>query len=253
MRNKPGIPGRRSAVMANVRVISTEGLFLSVILILAVVFVLIRWRLQITTAFYAAARMILQLTAVGMLLHYVFAFRNAWLTSVLLAAMLFVAAWIALRPVKQKRMPCYPQALIAIAVGGLSTLLLIIGGVIRLEPWHEPRYVLPLAGMIFANSMNGVSLAADRFFAETERGAAYSTARNTAFQTALLPITNSFLAAGLVALPGMMTGQILAGVEPMIAIRYQIMVFCMLYGAIGISASLFLRLQKTGRSAGVAK
>ena len=97
--------------------------------------------------------------------------------------------------------------------------------------------------MIFASSMNAVSLAAERFEAETGRDVAYRDARRTAYQAALIPIINSLFAVGLVALPGMMTGQILSGVSPLVAAKYQIVVMTMLFGAAGISAAIYLRMQ----------
>jgi putative ABC transport system permease protein len=98
--------------------------------------------------------------------------------------------------------------------------------------------------MIFANAMNSVSLAADRLVAELDRDGQYERARNIAFRSSLIPITNSLFAVGLVSLPGMMTGQILSGVSPLIAARYQIMVMCMVFGAAGISAACFLTLAR---------
>ena len=88
----------------------------------------------------------------------------------------------------------------------------------------------PLAGMIFASSMTNISLALERLHAEIRNGATYIDARDTAFRTSMIPITNSFLAVGLISLPGMMTGQILSGVSPLVAVRYQIMVMCMIFG-----------------------
>jgi putative ABC transport system permease protein len=96
--------------------------------------------------------------------------------------------------------------------------------------------------MIFANAMNSISLAADRFAAEIGRAPDFEQARNTAFKASLIPITNSLFAVGLVSLPGMMTGQILSGISPLIAARYQIMVMCMVYGSAGISSACFLTL-----------
>jgi len=92
--------------------------------------------------------------------------------------------------------------------------------VLNLNPWYSPRYVIPLAGMIFASSMNSVSLAVERLTAEMERNVDYQQARNTALRTSLIPITNSLFAVGLVSLPGMMTGQILSGISPLVAARY---------------------------------
>ena len=90
--------------------------------------------------------------------------------------------------------------------------------------------------------MNSVSLGAERLESELARETGYRDARRLAYQASLIPLLNSLLAVGLVSLPGMMTGQILSGVEPLIAVRYQIMVMCMLTGASGISTAIYLTL-----------
>ena len=113
-----------------------------------------------------------------------------------------------------------------------------------LDPWYAPQSMIPIAGMIFANSMNSVSLAAERLNAEMERNVSYDVARKIALQSSLIPVINSLLAVGLVSLPGMMTGQILSGVSPLIAARYQIMVMCMILGSAGIATAYFLVLVK---------
>ena len=123
--------------------------------------------------------------------------------------------------------------------------MLITQGVLAMDPWYLPSYMIPLAGMIFANAMNSVSLAGERLEAELDRGVSYERARVIALQTSLIPITNSLFAVGLVSLPGMMTGQILSGVSPFIAARYQIMVMCMLFGSAGISSASFLALARS--------
>jgi len=109
------------------------------------------------------------------------------------------------------------------------------------DPWYSPNIVIPLAGMIFANCMNGISLAAERLESELKQGKTYEEAKVVALRTSLIPITNMLLAVGIVSLPGMMTGQILSGVSPMIAVRYQVMVMCMLFGSTGISVAVFLQ------------
>ena len=98
--------------------------------------------------------------------------------------------------------------------------------------------------MIFASSMNTVSLAAERFQAEIGRDIDYARARRTAFGAALIPLVNTLFAVGLVSLPGMMTGQILSGIDPLVAARYQVMVMCMIFGSAGLSASCYLVLIK---------
>ena len=90
--------------------------------------------------------------------------------------------------------------------------------------------------------MNPVSIAAERCQAELDHGHSPEKARYIAMQTAMIPLVNSLMAVGLVSLPGMMTGQILSGVSPLIAARYQILVMCMLFSASGISVACFLHL-----------
>jgi putative ABC transport system permease protein len=201
-----------------------------------------KWALKVETILYATARMVVQLLLVGYALLVLFKQSSPYISSSIILVMFVVAAWIALRPIKQYRRKYYYKALIAITAGGLPILILVIFGVIGLKPWYAPRYLIPLAGMIFANSMNSVSLCAERLHAEVEKGVVWNEARGIAYQTGLIPLVNSFFAVGLVSLPGMMTGQILAGMSPLMAVRYQIMVMCMVLGAAGIACAVFLCL-----------
>jgi putative ABC transport system permease protein len=114
--------------------------------------------------------------------------------------------------------------------------------VLGLDPWYQPSYLIPLAGMIFSASMTNISLALERLHAELDNGVMYQRARDIAFRASMIPVINSFFAVGLISLPGMMTGQILSGVSPLVAARYQIMVMCMIFGAAGLSTICFLLL-----------
>ena len=98
--------------------------------------------------------------------------------------------------------------------------------------------------MIFANAMNAVSISAERFESEISRDHSYLNARAASYKAALIPIVNALFAVGLVSLPGMMTGQILSGIDPLIAVRYQIMVMLMILGSAGISVAIYLILLK---------
>ena len=210
-----------------------------------VIAVFYRWNLTIVTPLYAFARMLVQLLLVGYFLLWVFGADNHWIVLGLLAIMVMISSWIALRTVPERRLGLYGVALLSIVCGGGLTLALVTQVVLYTEPWFNASTLIPLAGMIFANSMNGISLAADRLVAELKSGAEYAVARGAALHTALIPLVNSLFAVGLVALPGMMTGQILSGVSPLIAARYQIMVMCMLFGAAGLSTIIFLVLSKS--------
>ncbi|MGV6852163.1 MAG: ABC transporter permease, partial [bacterium] len=108
------------------------------------------------------------------------------------------------------------------------------------DHWMTPQYIIPLAGMFFASSMNSISVSAERFQHEIKHLQTIIEARNHAFNAGLISITNSLFAVGLVSLPGMMTGQILSGVSPLIAVRYQIAIMALIFAASGISSALFL-------------
>jgi len=220
------------------------NLSLAFIPALFTVVILFKWSLKSSNALYAISRMLVQLLLIGYFLTYLFESDNAGVVVLILAVMVFASSWIALSSIAEKRMLLYKYAFMAIAVGGSFTLLLITQGVLVLDPWYSPPSMIPLAGMIFANTMNSVSLAAERLNAEVNRNVAYDEARNIALQSSLIPVVNSLFAVGLVSLPGMMTGQILSGVSPLIAVRYQIMVMCMVFGSAGIATAYFLVLVK---------
>ena len=189
--------------------------------------------------------MLIQLLSIGYFLVYIFKTDSALIIVAVLTVMLFSSSWIALRTMRIPRQTLYLKSLGSIALAGILILTLVTQGVLNLDPWYLPSYVIPLAGMIFANAMNSVSLAGERLEAEISRDIPYSKARVIALKASLIPITNSLFAVGLVSLPGMMTGQILSGVSPLIAVRYQIMVMCMIFGAAGIASTIFLVLIKS--------
>jgi len=211
--------------------------FVPAIVVLAI---MIRWTSSSRTILHALLRMLVQLLLIGYVLTFIFGTEHGVVVVGTLMVMVSAACWISLRPLRRRRPRLLVNALVAILVGGVPTLALVTGLVLRLDPWFLPRYMIPLAGMIFAGSMNSVSLAAERFEAETAAGRSSETARRLSFQAALIPVTNSLFAVGLVSLPGMMTGQILAGASPLVAARYQIVVMCMLLGATGVSAAVYL-------------
>jgi len=229
---------------ASVQAISTPALIWAFVPVAVVIGVLMRWTSAAPTAVYAVARMLIQLLLIGFVLVFIFEADKAWIITLVLTVMLIAASLIAIRPLKNKRPNLLRNAFIAILIGGVLTLALVTQLVIAVEPWFLPRYVVPLAGMVFASSMNAVSLAAERLEAELERSAAFPKARATALSTSLIPLINTLFAVGLVSLPGMMTGQILSGVSPFVAAKYQIVVMCMIFGASGMSAAIYLSLAK---------
>ena len=233
-----------------IEIIPFERLMLAFIPTFFVIVLMRQWDLAYGKACYAVLRMLLQLMLIGYALIMIFDSDSSWMTLAVLLLMVLASSWISLNTLNfDKQHPdfkrrLFPAALVAILIGGGLILLLVTQVVLQLKPWYLPRYVIPLAGMIFATSMTSISLAAERLQSELNQGKTYTEARAVAFRTALIPIINSMFAVGLVSLPGMMTGQILSGVSPFIAARYQIMVMCMLFSASGITAALFLVLIK---------
>jgi putative ABC transport system permease protein len=225
--------------------ISLSHLAIAFLPVLPVLAILYRWKLDFGKGVYAIARMLGQLLIIGYFLKTIFAADSALIVLLVLSVMVFASSWIAMGSIGDKRLMLYKSALLAIVIGGGINLVIVCGGVLRLEPWYLPQYVVPLAGMIFANAMNAVSLAAERMRSETKNGVEYLDARKRALQAALIPVTNSLFAVGLVSLPGMMTGQIISGVSPLIAARYQIMVMCMVFGSAGVSTALFLTFSRS--------
>ncbi len=215
--------------------------FVPVMVTLVVIFY---WSDNLKLASIAILRMLLQLLVIGYALSFIFNANSQWIILLVLVFMLVAASWISLTALPLKRAALFKYSFIAIFCGGTSNLIWVTQGVLHTAPWYQPTVIIPLAGMIFSNSMNAVSLAGERLFSELDYHSDYSRARSTAFQAAMIPITNSLLAVGLVSLPGMMTGQILAGTSPLVASRYQIIVMCMIFSSAGISAALFLWLLK---------
>ena len=201
-----------------------------------------RWSMSTANALYALSRMLLQLLLIGYVLAYIFEANSSVLVILVLLVMLLSSGWIALGPVDGERKSLLLYSLLAIATGGGVTLLVVTQFVLVLKPWHQASYMIPLAGMAFANAMTAVSLAGERLYAELDHQCSWVDARHTAFQAAMIPVINSLFAVGLVSLPGMMTGQILSGVPPEVAVRYQIMVMCMIFAAAALSTAVFLSL-----------
>ena len=205
-------------------------------------FLIYSWSLEWKNSLYALGRMLGQLIIMGYFLSYIFNSNSSLIVLCILISMVVIGSWIALRILNEKRINLLKYAIISIALGGGINLFIVTQLLLQLDPWYKPRFMIPLAGMIFSSAMNGVSLAAERLQAEIDKGIKYDNAKRVAFKASLIPIINSLFAVGLVSLPGMMTGQILSGTSPLTAARYQIMVMCMIFNSVGLASYLFLVL-----------
>lgn len=197
-----------------------------------------------TEILYATIRMVVQLLAIGYLLLILFENKHIYMGIIVISFMLIISTWICIRNIKNKTKNEYINVFISSTVSSLIHLILILYFVLQLENLYEPQYVIPLAGMVFANNMNGLSLAIERFESEYNRNKDFKLSRKDAFKASMIPQINSLLAVGLVSLPGMMTGQILSGVDPLIAVRYQIMIMSMILSGTGLSIIIYFILKR---------
>ncbi|PKF61693.1 hypothetical protein CW745_10250 [Psychromonas sp. psych-6C06] len=222
--------------------ISLANLAFAFIPVVVVIVIMCKWSLDIKRPLHAFARMLAQLLLVGYFLTYLFESDSAPIVLAMLLVMILFSSWIALSNITVSRWALLKSAVLATSVAGGFTLVMVTQGVLQLTPWYHAQTVIPLAGMIFANCMNSISLSGERFFAEQARGEGNTEAKKIAFQASIIPNVNALFAVGIVSLPGMMTGQILSGISPFIAARYQIMVMCMVFAAAGIASAIFLTL-----------
>ncbi|HIP60014.1 MAG TPA: ABC transporter permease, partial [Campylobacterales bacterium] len=164
--------------------ISLLDLLWVMIPVTVVIVIYMRWTEDRSTLFYALFRMLIQLILIGYVLTYIFESKSPYLVVFILSVMLIAASMISLRPVQKRQKSLYLYAFISIAIGGIFTLIIVTTGVLDLSFWFEPRILVPLAGMIFANSMNAVSIAAERFESEMGRQVGYTDARATSYKAA---------------------------------------------------------------------
>ena len=204
--------------------------------------IMVRWGFSVKPLGIASARMVLQLFAIGYVLLFLFEAPSPWVSAVVFGVMLLASTLIAKRHMKKGGLDSLKILLLSIFIASACMLALVLH-VIDAAPWYNPQYFIPLAGMIVASSMNALSLFAERLGSELEKHS-FQEARNRAFNASLIPQFNSFLAVGLVSLPGMMTGQILSGISPIIAVRYQIVVMVMVLCTAAFSVIIYTYLNK---------
>lgn len=206
----------------------------------------------------SAIRMTLQLMITGYILVYVFETPNILVTFIAICVMESFAIKNVFKRVKvEMSKQLKTVVIISIIFGTLTSLLYFLIVVVRINPWYDPRYFIPIAGMLVGNAMTGVSLAANALLSNmydkrnlvetalmlgaTPR-AATKIIIDGVFDSAILPTINYMMGMGIVSLPGMMTGQILSGTSPLIAIKYQITIMLGILGSVAFTVILFLHL-----------
>jgi putative ABC transport system permease protein len=218
----------------------------------AVLSLVLRLRLHTQLAI-AAVRLVVQLVAIGYILRLVFAVASPLVTLAVVLVMVAIAGReVAARPEQRlERLGNYTVGASAVAFATFLTATLALTTAIRPQPWYDARYAIPLAGIILGSVLNGGSLALDSMLSGVVReraaieaqlclGASFFQAMRglmrASVRRALLPIINQMSAAGVVTLPGIMTGQILAGMDPLEAAKYQILLIFLLSGGSGLAS-----------------
>lgn len=205
----------------------------------------------------ASIRMTLQLVIVGYILTFVFKHPNPWVTLLIVLIMVSFAIYNVYQRVKTPLHSALKMTIaLSLAAGTLVSLFYFDFVVIHFTPWFDPRYFIPIAGMIIGNAMTGITLGVQTLMegmtsrrANVESGLMLGAtpkeaARpivNQAFDSAILPTINSMVGMGIVFLPGMMTGVILSGTDPLVAIKYQIVIMLGITGSVSLSVILFVQ------------
>ncbi|CEJ47539.1 ABC transporter permease [Umezakia ovalisporum] len=194
------------------------------------------------TIMTAAGRTILQLLVLGYILYFVFALDNVWGVLAILAVILIIAAMVARNRISTKIPQVLPLVWGAIFISTALTVIYVNFLIIQPDRWYEPRYVIPLAGIVLGNAMNAAAIAGERLVSNMNSqpleiethlslGAtpkqAVSKYRKEAIRAAFLPTLNQMMLVGMVAIPGITTGQLLAGITPLDAVAYEIVIIFM--------------------------
>ncbi len=206
----------------------------------------------------SALRMTVQLILMGYMLVYIFDQNRLSVTLLIFFVMVFFAirnVFVRVKVPVNKRLR--RVIMLSMIAGTSLTIFYFLLLVIHIEPWYEPRYFIPIAGMIIGNSMTGISLGTERLIGEmrakkeliegalmlgaTPKDAVLEIIKDT-FTSAIMPTINSMVGMGIIFLPGMMTGQILSGVSPLIAIEYQIAIMLGIVGSVSITVFILTRL-----------
>ena len=199
----------------------------------------------------ASVRTVVQLLLIGYVLRYIFQAESGWPIAAMLCVMFLAASHASVQRVSRSFRGDLTLTFFTLVVVGLATTYCVTGMVISVEPWYRPQYLIPLLGMVLGNSLTGISLCLDSLLESLSEGrevvemelahgatrweAAQAPIRR-AVQKSMIPTLNAMTVVGIVSLPGMMTGQILAGADPLEAVKYQIVVMFMLAAATSVGS-----------------
>ena len=228
----------------------------ALVLVAGAVSVLFRLRLERRLAI-ASVRTVVQLLLIGYVLHWVFDPRYVLLMLPMIAVMILIAGRTAVERSSRLFAGVAWRSCLTLTCTGLITTVLVTTAIIGAEPWYRPQYFIPLLGMVLGNSLTGISLTLDSLLERLDErrdeiemhlslGATrWEAARDAvadAVRRGMIPIINTMMVVGVVALPGMMTGQIIQNADPFDAAKYQIVVMFMIASGTSLGCILIVLL-----------
>ncbi|MBT3604554.1 MAG: iron export ABC transporter permease subunit FetB [Candidatus Latescibacteria bacterium] len=206
---------------------------------------------------WGTIRTFAQLFLMGYILTFIFQLNNVFLILLLFTFMIFWAAHAIKGRVKEEKVSFFIPTFISMLISYMIVTIIVTAVIVQVKPWYTPQYFIPLGGMIIGNAMNAVTIALDRLFSDLRKqraeielafclGATYQEATQRilrdVIKAGMIPSINALMTVGLVSLPGMMTGQILAGSDPLTAIKYQIIVMLMIVASTAIGAVIIVHV-----------
>ncbi len=242
--------------MTGMITLSPLDLSIAAFLVVALAVLSFRMKLGVTRQIVVAAlRTTIQLLLVGMVLKTLFDHAAPWLLALIALVMVTTAGWEVMS--RQTRRLAgiwgFATGTAAMTVSSFSITCLVLATVIRIDPWYTPQYAVPLLGMMLGNTMTGIAIGMERLTSTAWRDSAViegrlllgqtwreaiTEIRRESIRSAMIPTLNAMAVAGIVSLPGMMTGQILAGSPPMEAVKYQILIMFTISAGTGFGAIL---------------
>lgn len=206
---------------------------------------------------WGTVRTVSQLALMAVVLTWVFQIQLWYVILPIYALMILFAARIIRGRVQSTTVRYFIPTFLSMLLSYMLVSYFVVDVIVQVRPWYRPEYFLPIGGMVIGNSMNAIAIALDRLFTDLLRrrdevelllclGATGKEASASMFRDAvkagMIPSINSMMGVGLVFIPGMMTGQILAGADPLVAVKYQIMVMLMLVGSTAAGSVLVTSL-----------
>lgn len=243
-------------------VISNTSLLISVSLMLIVAVIGLINKLGITkNILLGTVRSFAQLTLMGYVLEWIFDLQKWYFTVLMIIIMIVFATYDSYRRIDFRPRKTFVSCLSSMIIGTAFPLSFMFYIVLRITPWYNPQYIIPISAMVISNTMTAISICLNTFGSElrlrryeveaklslgAKKSLALEVIRKSAIKAGLIPTINALMVLGIVKLPGMMTGQILGGVAPIESVKYQLLIMYMISSAAAISLFVLVYLLEKG-------